>query len=270
MRFLLAILMSNFKKYGADPVKVVAVHGGPGATGEMAPVSKFLSGSFGILEPYQTGNSIKDQVEELKTTIKDHCQYPVVLIGFSWGAWLSILLTSFYPEPIKKLILIGCPPLDPKNAKLIPDTRLSRLNGKERTEYLSSLKSLQSDSDLNFDYNFQKLEKFTIKTDAFDPMPKFENEVVFNPSIFKKVWREAEELRKSGRLIRAIKTIHKPIVCIHGDHDPHPLEGIKSYFTEDEDKHELIILKNCGHKPWIERQASVEFYRILIQLIDKS
>jgi len=34
-------------------------------------------------------------------------------------------------------------------------------------------------------------------------------------------------------------------------------------FTGDPKHFRLILLKNCGHKPWIERQAREAFYSTL-------
>ena len=57
--------MKNFRKYGDAPFRVAVVHGGPGAGGEMAPVARFLSSQFGVLEPIQTKHSVHEQVEEV-------------------------------------------------------------------------------------------------------------------------------------------------------------------------------------------------------------
>ena len=41
---------------------------------------------------------------------------------------------------------------------------------------------------------FYKSENFIMETNAFGPLPKYENEVVFDLLSFKKFWKEAEEL----------------------------------------------------------------------------
>jgi pimeloyl-ACP methyl ester carboxylesterase len=53
------------------------------------------------------------------------------------------------------------------------------------------------------------------------------------------------------------------VVAIHGDYDPHPAEGVQGPLSAILRRFRLILLKNCGHKPWIERQARDEFYRVL-------
>lgn len=54
----------NPRRYGKEPFKVVVVHGGPGAAGEMKTMAEELSKTFGVVEPLQTANSIKGQVED--------------------------------------------------------------------------------------------------------------------------------------------------------------------------------------------------------------
>jgi pimeloyl-ACP methyl ester carboxylesterase len=78
------------RKHGADPFAVVAVHGGPGAAGEMEPLARRLGGTRGVLEPMQTAMTVSRQVDELRSSVESEASRPVVLIGHSWGAWLEL------------------------------------------------------------------------------------------------------------------------------------------------------------------------------------
>ena len=53
------------------------------------------------------------------------------------------------------------------------------------------------------------------------------------------------------------------MVAIHGDTDPHPADGVQIPLEAVLKDFQFILLKNCGHKPWIERRAREEFFRIL-------
>jgi len=86
--------MNNLRIYGTAPFNIALVHGGPGAPGEMAPVARELSSEMGVLEPLQTADSIDGQVEELKDVLETHGTPPLILVGFSWGAWLSFILAA--------------------------------------------------------------------------------------------------------------------------------------------------------------------------------
>ncbi|MGB8951147.1 MAG: alpha/beta hydrolase [Candidatus Aminicenantales bacterium] len=57
--------------------------------------------------------------------------------------------------------------------------------------------------------------------------------------------------------------IQCPVVAIHGDFDSHPAEGVEKPLSAVLKSFRLIRLKNCGHMPWIERQAKDQFYKIL-------
>jgi pimeloyl-ACP methyl ester carboxylesterase len=53
------------------------------------------------------------------------------------------------------------------------------------------------------------------------------------------------------------------VVAIHGDYDPHPFEGVQQPLSLVISDFRFILLKNCGHYPWIERDAKKRFYEIL-------
>ena len=80
--------MKNPRKYGESPFNIALIHGGPGAAGEMAPVARELASCWGVLEPLQTASYLKGQIGELENILKNNGDLPVILIGFSWGAWL--------------------------------------------------------------------------------------------------------------------------------------------------------------------------------------
>lgn len=124
--------MKNLRKYGTKPFNVAVIHGGPGAPGEMAPVARELSSVRGVLEPLQTAATLEGQVQELKAVLENNGDLPVTLIGFSWGAMLSFIVSAQYPLFVKKLILIGSGAYEEKYAVNIMKTRLSRLSEEER------------------------------------------------------------------------------------------------------------------------------------------
>ena len=138
--------MKNVRKYGSPPYQAVFLHGGPGGAGEMAPVAKELSSSFGILEPLQTKNTIDSQVSELKEIIEENTDSPITLVGYSWGAWLGFIFTAKNHSLVKKLILVSSGPFMAKDAKTIMLTRLERLSDDENTkngEYVRGNELLQ-------------------------------------------------------------------------------------------------------------------------------
>lgn len=254
---------STLRKYGKSPFSIAVVHGGPGVAGEMGPVARELAACWGILEPIQTAMSLEGQVEELKTVLENNDDLPITLIGFSWGAWLSFLVAARYPAIIKKLILVGSGPYEEKYAARIQETRLSRLSEEERTAFESIFRTLGDTATEDKDTVFARLGALASKTDAYDPEIDKSEESDCRADIFQSVWADAAELRNSGKLLKLGNDIKCPVVAIHGDYDPHPAQGVKEPLFAILKGFRFILLKNCGHKPWIERQARDEFFRVL-------
>lgn len=253
--------MTNIRFYGKSPFSVVVVHGGPGAAGEMRPVAKTLSKYYGVIEPLQTEDSVKGQIEELKKAIEENTTTPIFLVGWSWGAWLSYLLATYYPELVKKLIIVSSGPFEASHAQEVMKTRLNRLTveGRDRANKIMLLiQNGKADSRI-----FSEFGKLMDKADSFDQVKHKEEVHQFQQEIYEKVWAEAEELRKSGKLLEAGKAISCPVVAVHGDYDPHPAEGVKKPLSKIIKNFKFYLLKNCGHHPWYEREARDRFYKVL-------
>jgi pimeloyl-ACP methyl ester carboxylesterase len=106
------------RRHGIEPFRVVVVHGGPGAAGEMGPVAQRLGHSRGVLEPMQSATTVHGQVDELRVAVESLSVPPVVLIRHSWGAWLSCFIAANYPQLVRKMILIGAPAFEEKYVPL--------------------------------------------------------------------------------------------------------------------------------------------------------
>jgi pimeloyl-ACP methyl ester carboxylesterase len=94
-------------------------------------------------------------------------------------------------------------------------------------------------------------------------LPHADEVVEMQFRIFQCVWRDAEKLRHSGELLRFGKNIQCPVVAIHGTYDPHPAAGVQKPLSRVLKDFRFVLLQNCGHTPWIERQARDDFYRTL-------
>jgi pimeloyl-ACP methyl ester carboxylesterase len=255
--------MDNLRKYGNKPFNVVVVHGGPGASGEMAPVARELCIYGGVLEPLQTATSLDGQVKELKTILINHGNIPVTLIGHSWGAWLIFILASQHSSLVKKLILVGSGPFEEKYAIDIMKTRLNRLDEKDKSEVQALMENLRDSVVEDKNAVMTRLEKLISKADSYCSLPDDSEPLECHYHIYQNVWQEANELRRSGKLLKLGEKIRCPVIAIHGDYDPHPSEGVKNPLSRAIKDFQFILLENCGHKPWIERSAKDRFYEIL-------
>lgn len=255
--------MKNLRKFGEAPYSAAVIHGGPGAPGEMAPVARQLSSYRGVLEPLQTAKTIEEQIDELKVVLKTNGDPPVTLIGWSWGAWLSFLFAAHHDKLVKKLILVGSGPFEEKYAANIMKIRLNRLSEEEKTEVLSLTQVLDDPSVINKNKALARFGKLISKADSYDPLTYKSEVLECQYDIYRQIWEQGKRLRKSKRLLEFGKSIQCSVLAIHGDYDPHPYEGVQLPLSRILKDFRFILIKRCGHKPWIERSAKDIFYRIL-------
>jgi pimeloyl-ACP methyl ester carboxylesterase len=259
--------MQDLRTYGGKPFSVAVVHGGPGAAGEMAPVARALAGEWGVLEPLQTATSVTGQIEELRTVLEDHADLPVTLIGYSWGAWLSTLCAAYHPALVKQLILVSSGPFEEKYAADIQMTRLGRLDDDERREIHAMTEAMKDPAVRDKDALLARFGTLFAKADACDPTTLGGGELKVCWDIHTRVWKEAAQLRSSGKLLALAKRIECPVQAVHGDCDPHPAEGVRKPLTAALEDFQFTLLQHCGHKPWIERRAADAFYALLKQAL---
>jgi pimeloyl-ACP methyl ester carboxylesterase len=248
--------MRELRKHGKQPFLVAVIHGGPGAPGDMYSVARRLSKTSGVLEPLQTKSSISKLVNQLKKVIEKNVDKPLTLIGHSWGSWLSILFAAQYPSKVRKLILVGCAPLEQKYAKNIMENRLNRLSNSEKNRFSSLIETLQNKDKQK---NIAVLLEFFKKTDSYEPIRVKENRS-FSLKLHNLIWNEAENLRKTGQLLDYVDKITCPITIVHGKYDPHPLKGVIKPLEDRGRDVNLIVLEKCGHTPWTEKYAKKVFY----------
>lgn len=252
--------------YGAPPYRIVVVHGGPGAPGSAAGLARGISERYGALEPLQSKGGIDALVEELKSQIGRRCAEPVVLIGHSWGAWLAGLFAARHPAVVRKLILLGCGPLDVGYVGEIGLRRERNMSRGEYAEYRRLLSDLSGEDTPDRDEKLARLGAIAEKADGFDEVEdgaEAGDALPVDGALYAAITAEAMRLRESGRLLAEFLRIKCPVVLIQGDADSHPHKGV----TEPLSKHGFVIrthiLEKCGHTPWKERHARDAFYRIL-------
>lgn len=234
----------------------------------MAPIARELVSDGGILEPLQTHATLSGQIKELQAVLEEYGDPPITLAGFSWGAWLSFMFAAQYPEMVNKLILISSGSFKDKYVTGMQQLRISRLSRVERIKLEALIDMLDDPEVKDKSFSFTRFGKLFSKADAYDPI-SLESEVIeYQFDIFQSVWKEAEQLRRTGTLLQLGKKITCPVTAIHGDYDSHPAQGVQQPLSSVLKNFHFIMLKNCGHKPWIERKARSEFFRVLREELD--
>ncbi|MBN1289542.1 MAG: alpha/beta hydrolase [Actinobacteria bacterium] len=255
--------MDNLRKYGEAPYNIAVIHGGPGAAGEMAPVARELSTRLSVLEPLQKASTVEEQVKELYVTLKLNAQFPVTLIGWSWGAWLSFIFTAEHPGLVKKLLIIDSGPFNKESASGIMETRLERLSKDDRFEALAVMKALNDPDTENKNIFLARLGELLKEADSYNATLHDDEVLEYSYDVYESIWEEARELRNTGALLGLGKKIDCPVVAIHGSCDPHPAEGVREPLSGTLKDFKFILVEKCGHYPWFEKEAKKNFFDIL-------
>jgi pimeloyl-ACP methyl ester carboxylesterase len=256
----------NARYYGVKPYQAAVIHGGPGALGSVSAIACELSIDYGVIEPLQTKNSITALLQELDDVISANCERPVSLIGHSWGAWLGFMYAAEYSAKVKQLILVGSGPFEVKYAADIDKNRMEHWTQLEIAEYHRLLARLSSDQTTDKDDLMERLGRLVEKADNYCAVKIQTDEVDHLPvsgDMYNAIWNEAAGLRASGELLSFVDKINCPVTVIHGEYDPHPLDGIRLPLGKRIKDFQVYILDKCGHDPWKEKYACERFYEII-------
>ncbi len=254
----------KYRLHGLPPYRTAVVHGGPGAIGSVGDLASELGRHFGTIEPFQTQDSIPALITELEESLP---REPVILIGHSWGAWLSYLFSAEYPDRVKMLILLSSAPFEEGYAPEIEKKRLKRLDSQERKEYFHLLGMMAGKN--AGDSCLSRFAELMEKTDSYALAVPNSQKAVIDLDLFRKIWGEASSLRKNGGLIRTVHSLFPDIIIIHGEDDPHPFEGVLYPLEKAHVRIASHLLARCGHYPWREKYARKSFYRILLSCLRK-
>lgn len=159
------------RRYGKAPFRAAAIHGGPGAVGSAGGLAEGLavSASCGVLEPFQSKETIPELEAELEKQLAAEAAAPVALIGHSWGAWLAALFAAEHPERVSKLILVGSGPLHSRYVPLIGERRLARLDGRRRERFQALLAELDSPDAIDRDALLAEFGALCTASDVYAP-----------------------------------------------------------------------------------------------------
>jgi pimeloyl-ACP methyl ester carboxylesterase len=255
--------LKNLRIWGKPPYKVAVIHGGPGTPGSVAAVARELAKEIGVLEPLQTKDSIDGQVEELVVVLKANAALPVTLIGWSWGATLSYIMTGRFPELVKKLILVSMPPLKIEERPDLTAIWLDRLSEKDRVDFLSLEESVWDGKNEDKSLSMGRLFRLIAKADSYAPMPSKDEVLEYQIDINIAIFRELERRSANLDLAGSGKKIRCPVVAIHGDFDPRPARAVQEPLSKTIKDFKFILLEKCGHYPWMEKYAREKFFEVL-------
>lgn len=255
----------RLRRHGAPPFGVAVLHGGPGSPGYLAPVAARLAAGRGVVEPLQRAPTLDGQLEELWELLEPAVRWPVVLVGHSSGAVLGYLFAARHPERVGRLVLVASAPFDERSGAATLATRLSRLDAEERRDAEAARAVLEDPGAAGPERQaaMARIDQLFTKVDAWDPITREVGTLEDLPEVYEGVWTAVRALRASGELLALGERIRCPVLAIHGDHDPHPTDGVRVPLRSVLPDFRFVLLEHCGHLPWLERQAAEPFYAVL-------
>src|SRR5260221_13075734 len=111
--------MLFIREYGRSGLPIIVLHGGPGASGHMAPIARRLADSYQAIEPFQRRSggerlTVAAHVADLHEVVAFYARgCRPALLGASWGAMLALVYAAAHPQFSGPLILVGCGTFDP-------------------------------------------------------------------------------------------------------------------------------------------------------------
>lgn len=124
---------------------------------------------------------------------------------------------------------------------------------------------LQSGAIIDKDAVLQELADMLFDSDVFDPITRDLEIIVCQYELNERVWGEFVALRSGHGVKAEFSKIEAPVVIIHGDYDPHPLEGVEPFLKSCVQNVTVHFIKQCGHYPWIEKHARNHFFDLIRQ-----
>ena len=257
-------------KYGNAGTWVVALHGGPAAVGEAAPIARGLADSFHVLEPWQRGSgseplTVARHIADLHEVIQTYCKgtHPF-LIGESWGAMLALAFAAEHPDKSGPLVLVGCGTFDENSRAKLVRTIEERTTENMRREFERIEREVANP-------NERLIQQVRISASIYDcnPLPDSRNNCCepFDLQAHRETWEDMLRLQRDGVYPQAFSAINVPVLMLHGTYDPHPGRDIYNSLKPYLPQLEYMEFERCGHSPWREKTVSDEFFRVLQEWI---
>lgn len=270
-----------FQTFGKG-APIIVVHGGPGLD-----QTYFLPQMLELAQNYQVtfydqrgsgkslGGKISKEtiniaqfVEDLET-LKDHLNLKqFTLVGHSWGGRVAMEYSIKYPDHLRNLVLLNSAPATYKGqvalANGFENLKPTGHTGKDMLDF-SNFEKLNpfrigksyKDSFLSFFYNQRGMAKLTLKFNE----PSAKSGMKVFKTMNKTTW-----LQKDLDLRPELNKLNIPTLIIHGDYDPIPL-SVTQEINVSIPKSKLVVLKNCGHFPFID--CPKQFFDELNSFLEK-
>ena len=243
---------------------VIVLHGGPGASGYLAPVTRSLASSFRVLEPFQRGSggeplTVARHVADLHEVVTSYAvQTHPALVGHSWGAMLALCYAAAHPGSVSSLALIGCGTFDPAARQRMRAIRQSRVTDRLRAR-IERLAEQYPDPDERLCAH----ARLTLPLDSYELDYADAEPATCDARAHEETWEDMMRLQGEGVYPAAFAAIGAPVLMLHGAFDPHPGRMIAANLRTYLPQLEYREWERCGHYPWLEKAVRAEFLAAL-------
>ena len=252
------------REYGSSGPVVIAIHGGPGAAGTMAPVARELAGRFRVLEPLQRHSggvplTVAQHIADLGDIIESRCEGRApALAGESWGAMLALAFAAAHPDLAGAVALIGCGTFDPISRARLRKTLDERLTDALRQRLERLPEQIADPAE-----RMRVMGDLVAPAYSYDAVEGDSESIQCDPRGHEETWADMLRLQREGVYPAAFTAVRAPVLMLHGAHDPHPGPMIRDNLRQYVPQLEYLEWERCGHSPWLEKAARREFFAAL-------
>jgi proline iminopeptidase len=247
---------------------LLVLHGGPGADHRyLLPQMLHLGEKYDLLFYDQRGGgrsksdaripiTWQTHVEDLAAVVAEFGLDPLSIVGYSWGAMLTLLYTieqrknPQFPAP-DRVALINPAPLTREYRRQF-ETEFARRQASPEIQRLRD--ELAASGLRERDPEAYRQRAFELGVAGYFSDPHKATDL----TPFRVVGRIQQSVWESlgdFDLIRDLKGIKIPLIVIHGRDDPIPLASSSEAASALETT--LVVLDECGHVPYVEQPSKL-------------
>ena len=249
---------------------LIVIHGGPGLTQDyLLPQMYELAKNNLVIFYDQRGcgkstvdiNANTINIESFLNDIEAIRQAfnldKISILGHSWGGFLAMQYTIAHPERVDKLILSNSAPASSEGYALFGQEYMRRMGPyQEELEKISSTQGFR-DGDTCVMEHFYRLifRQYCYIPEKADLLNlRMTSIALLNGAKVSEIIRE-NVLDKPFNLNKGLKALKVSTLILHGDADPIP-PSIAQDIHENIHDSKYVLMKNCGHFPYVEDPAT--------------
>lgn len=244
----------DYEEWGDGAETVVMLHSMGLCRGGMAPLAERLKDRYRVVlwdyrgmgksEMFDTGViGTETLYEDAVAFIKDRVAGPAHLIGMSMGGWIGMRIAARQPQLVRSLVAMGTSALGadthPQGQAFFDTIRKKGFSDPEIVE-LSMMVSFSP----------------TVREDPARAADMAYWEGVMR-NLDPRTIAVTHSLTTRLSVMYEIKHILAPTLVIAGEHDMNHARGEQQLIQQAIPGSELVVLKNCGHTPIVERPDEV-------------